>query len=48
MGNTDRIHLLLADELALVREGIARLCDNTGRFAAIDQVADGETALRVM
>jgi DNA-binding NarL/FixJ family response regulator len=48
MGNSDQIRLLLADELALVREGIARLCENTGRFDTIEQVADGETAWRLI
>jgi DNA-binding NarL/FixJ family response regulator len=45
MTTTQGISITLADELGLVREGIARLCESTGRFAAIWQCADGVAAL---
>ncbi len=48
MANEGNITILVADELALVREGIARLCDNTGRFQVVDQSADGHAALQAV
>ncbi|HYP13855.1 MAG TPA: response regulator transcription factor, partial [Bryobacteraceae bacterium] len=35
----------MADEVALVREGVSRLCDSTEQFKVIDHCSDGETAL---
>jgi DNA-binding NarL/FixJ family response regulator len=48
MNNNQKITVLLADELALVREGIARLCEGTHRFTTVDQCSDGESALQVI
>lgn len=45
MNNTRKYSILLAEELALVREGIARLCEANGCFRVAGQCADGVTAL---
>src|SRR5689334_5679032 len=33
--------VILGDELRLVREGIALLCESTGRYRVVDQCGDG-------
>ena len=38
--------LLIADEYALVRDGIARLCEASGQFSVVDTCSDGICALR--
>jgi DNA-binding NarL/FixJ family response regulator len=48
MTNNETISLLIADELALVREGILRLCENAGGFANIHQCDNGAAALDVI
>ncbi len=40
--------LLIADELVLVREGLASLCGASGRFHVAAQCSDGEQALALM
>lgn len=40
--------ILIADELALVREGIATFCEATDRFTVSDQCADGEMTLQCL
>jgi DNA-binding NarL/FixJ family response regulator len=40
--------ILLADDLALVRDGIARLCESSGLFSVIAQCGDGGTALQLI
>ena len=37
--------LLIADEYPLIRDGIARLCEASGRFFLLEGCADGPTAL---
>jgi DNA-binding NarL/FixJ family response regulator len=46
MDTAGKTTLLIADELALVRDGIASLCSTTGRYAIAGVCADGATALR--
>jgi DNA-binding NarL/FixJ family response regulator len=43
-----RPRLLLADELALVREGLASLCETSARCELVGQCADGATALQMI
>lgn len=45
MHTAQPISLVIADELALVREGIARVCEDAGRFSRVDQCEDGAAAL---
>jgi DNA-binding NarL/FixJ family response regulator len=40
--------VLLADELTLVREGLAALCDTQPLFRVVGQCADGTAALRLI
>src|SRR3977135_3552122 len=40
--------ILLADDLALVRDGIARLCESSGQFTVVAQCGDGGTALQLI
>jgi DNA-binding NarL/FixJ family response regulator len=40
--------LLIADELGLVREGIAGLCESSGMFSAVYQSDDGLAALQTL
>jgi DNA-binding NarL/FixJ family response regulator len=40
--------IVLADELTLVREGLAALCDAHARYRVIGQCADGAAALRLI
>lgn len=42
---TKKYTILLAEELALVREGISRLCEANGNFRVVGQCADGVSAL---
>lgn len=44
MDETYRTTIAIADELALVREGIACICERTDSYRVIDQSADGATA----
>jgi DNA-binding NarL/FixJ family response regulator len=37
--------VIIADDLRLVREGIALLCESTGRYRVIDQCGDGAETL---
>lgn len=46
--NLRPLTLLVADELALVREGIACLCTTSGRFHVVSQAADGEAAWEIL
>lgn len=48
MTNSFKTTILIADELALVREGIATFCEGTERFAVTDLCADGATALQCL
>jgi DNA-binding NarL/FixJ family response regulator len=48
MLNTRKNTILLVEELALVREGIARLCEANGCFSVVGQCADGITALEML
>ena len=45
MEQRKKISILLADDLTLIREGIASLCEATGLYAVTDQCGDGATAL---
>lgn len=40
--------LLIADEHALIRDGVASLCAAAGRFEMVAQAADGEAAWRLL
>jgi DNA-binding NarL/FixJ family response regulator len=40
--------ILLADELTLVREGLAALCEAQGQFRVIGQCSEGAVALRMI
>jgi DNA-binding NarL/FixJ family response regulator len=44
MPETLPLTLLVADELALIREGIVCLCERSGRFRTVAQAADGDSA----
>jgi DNA-binding NarL/FixJ family response regulator len=44
MQNLQPMSLLVADELALVREGIVQLCENSAAFSTILEAVDGVTA----
>ena len=44
MMTPQQITITLADELALVREGIGRLCETSGRFSAVWHCGDGISA----
>jgi DNA-binding NarL/FixJ family response regulator len=48
MAQNEIYTMMLADELALVREGIGKLCENSGRFRVVDQCADGDSALQTV
>jgi DNA-binding NarL/FixJ family response regulator len=48
MSNNQKHTLLLADELAMVREGIGHLCEATGLFRLVGQCGDGATALEML
>jgi DNA-binding NarL/FixJ family response regulator len=48
MTNTKKYSILLAEELALVREGIARLCEANGCFRVAGQCSDGIAALELL
>ena len=45
MSTSSKTTILIADELALVREGIATFCQASDRFSVIDQCQDGAAAL---
>lgn len=40
--------LLVADDLRLVRDGLACICESTGQFRVTDQCADGASALQTL
>ncbi|MCL4795208.1 MAG: response regulator transcription factor [Bryobacteraceae bacterium] len=44
MADAAPLTLLVADEFALIREGVACLCETSGRFRVVAQAADGEAA----
>jgi DNA-binding NarL/FixJ family response regulator len=48
MEDRKKISILLADDLGLVREGLASLCESTGLYYALDQCSDGATALQLI
>jgi len=48
MLNTRKNTIVLAEELAMVREGIASLCEANGSFQVTGQCADGVTALDML
>jgi DNA-binding NarL/FixJ family response regulator len=48
MLNSKKNTIILAEELALVREGIARLCEANGCFQVMAQCSDGVSALETM
>jgi DNA-binding NarL/FixJ family response regulator len=48
MVNPSEITVVLADEFALVREGIACLCERLERFRVVGQAGDGVTALELI
>jgi len=48
MEERKKISILLADDLGLVREGIASLCESTGLYHAVEHCSDGATALQLI
>lgn len=48
MITSSKMNILIADELGLVREGIATFCRGTERFVVSDQCADGAIALQCL
>ena len=48
MNISSKTTILIADELALVREGIATFCQGTERFTVTDHCSDGFTALQCL
>ena len=48
MSNKQKITIVVAEELGLVREGIARLCEANGCFRVVGQSADGASALELL
>jgi DNA-binding NarL/FixJ family response regulator len=48
MSNHTKHTILIAEELSLVREGIAGLCEAAGNFRVDGQAADGTTALELV
>jgi len=44
----ERITVTIADEYPLVREGIAALCESTGRYQVVGHCEDGIAALRMV
>ena len=48
MADTKKHTILLAEELAMVREGIASLCEANGSFRVAGQCADGVAALELL
>ena len=40
--------VVVADELTLLREGVAAIVDSTGRYRVVAQCSDGERALRLI
>ena len=47
-GGTQPKTIVLADEMALLREGIAELCATTGRYRVVAQCSDGAAALQAV
>lgn len=48
MPDRPKLSLLIADEHALVRDGISSLCGRSGRFHVMAHAGDGETAWRII
>ncbi len=48
MEDRKKISILLADDLSLVREGLASLCETTGVYCVTDQCGEGATALLLL
>ena len=48
MPTTKRYTILLAEELSLVREGIARLCEANGSFRVAGHCSDGVAAMELL
>ena len=48
MNMSSKTTILIADELALVREGIATFCQGTERFVVTDQCSDGISTLECL
>jgi DNA-binding NarL/FixJ family response regulator len=48
MTEADTISIVLAEELALVREGIARLCERVDGYQVVAQCCDGASALEAV
>jgi DNA-binding NarL/FixJ family response regulator len=43
-----KISIVFADDLGLVREGLASLCESTGLYWTMDQCGDGSSALQLI
>jgi len=48
MEERTKTSVLIAEELRLVREGMVRLCESSGRFHVTDQCCDGAVALEAI
>jgi DNA-binding NarL/FixJ family response regulator len=48
MEDRTNISVIVADELRLVREGVALLCEASGRYRVVDQCGDGADALELI
>ena len=48
MEERKKYSILVADDLGLVREGIARLCESAGPFSVTEQCGDGAEALQIL
>jgi DNA-binding NarL/FixJ family response regulator len=48
MTEIDHVSIVLAEEMAMVREGIARVCERAETFRVIAQCSDGEAALHAI
>jgi len=48
MEESDHISIVLGEELALIRDGIARVCESVTGFRVVAQCADGNAALEAI
>lgn len=48
MTKEDRFTVVVAEDSALLRDGIASLCESSGRFRVLDTPSDGEAALKAI
>lgn len=48
MDETSKLSVVLAEELALVREALAALCASTGKYEVIGQCEDGAAAVQLI